>query len=110
MSSRSGSMTEVGGDAVEYFDPHSVPEIAASIERVWNQPTLRQSLVQRGRERAAWFSPARLAAAHLQAFEAARQAYNPFRYAWNALWHRRYDAWAMSRKYPACAAAAMAQR
>jgi len=110
VSSRAGSMPEIGGDAVEYFDPHSVAEIATAIERVWNQPDLRATLVQRGRERAAWFSPARLAAAHLHAFVEARRAYNPLRYAWNALWQRRYDAWAMARKYPACAAAAMAQR
>jgi hypothetical protein len=93
-------MPEVGGDAVEYFDPLSVPELAAAIERLCRTPALRDSLIQRGRERAAAFSPARLAAAHLEAFHEARQGYHPLRYAWNMLWYRHYEAWRIGRKYP----------
>jgi len=99
--SHAGSMPEVGADAVEYFDPHSVPEMAAAIERLCNSPGLRETLVQRGRLRAAAFSPARLAAAHLQAFREARKAFSPLRYAWNALFYQRYHAWTVGRKYPA---------
>ena len=98
-----GSMPEVGADAVEYFDPHSASETATAIERVWTRPELRQALVQRGRERVAQFSPARLAEVHLQAFHEARRAYRPLRYTWNALWRQHYDAWAAARKYPAAA-------
>ena len=109
-ASRAGSMPEVGGDAVENFDPHSAPEMAAVIERVCGSPALRAALSERGRARAAEFSPARLALAHLQAFREARAAYNPLRYAWNLLFERHYDAWTMARKYPACAAAARAKK
>ena len=98
--SRAGSMPEVGGDAMEYFDPQSVPEMAAAIERVCTSAALREILMQRSHARAAVFSPARQAAAHLQAFREARQAFNPLRYAWNALCYQHYHAWAVGRKYP----------
>ena len=98
--SNAGSMPEVGGDAVEYFDPVSAPEMAVVIERICNNPALREILIHRGRVRAAAFSPARLAKAHLQAFREARQAFSPLRYAWNALCYRHCHAWAVGRKYP----------
>lgn len=94
------SMPGVGGDAVEYFDPRSAPEIAAAIERVCSNSALRETLIQRGRERAAGFSPERLVAVHLQAFREAREVYSPFRYAWNALFYKHYHAWTVGRKYP----------
>ena len=98
--SGAGSMPEVGADAVEYFNPQSVEELAAAIERVCQNTVLREILIHRGRVRAAAFSPARLAKAHLEAFREARQAFNPLRYAWNALCYQRYHAWAVGRKYP----------
>lgn len=109
-ASRAGSMPEIGGDAVEYFDPHSVPELAAVIERLLGDPVLSASLVERGRAQAARYTPARLAAVHLQAFGEAREAYRPLRYAWNAVYHRPVEAWTLARKYPACAAAARAKK
>ena len=98
--SHAGSMPEIGGQAVEYFDPESVTDMGAAIERITGNPALRESLISRGHDRAATFSPARLAAAHLQAFREARGAFNPFRYAWNALCYQHYHAWAVGRKYP----------
>ena len=99
--SRAGSMPEVGGDAVEYFDPQSVPQMAAAVEGICNRPDLRRALIERGRERATAFSPARLAAAHLQAFGEARKAFHWGRYAWNALFYQHYHAWTVGRRYPA---------
>ena len=98
--SRAASLPEIGGDAVETFDPHAAPEIADAIARLLHEPERRAALAARGRERAAAFTSARLAQAHLQAFEKAREAYSQLRYVWNALawgpWHAR----AVARKYP----------
>ena len=98
--SRTASMPEIGLDAVEYFEPHSVRDIAAAIERICNDAGLRASLVARGRLRASAFTPAQLAGAHLRAFREAREVFSWGRYGWNALWYRHCHAWAMARKYP----------
>lgn len=50
--SRIYAMPEQLGDAALYFDPHSVAEIAATIERLWQDDTLCTELRQRGFVRA----------------------------------------------------------
>lgn len=99
-ASDAGSIPEVGGDAVEAFDPRDPASIAAAIERLLGDPARRGECIRRGLERARAFSAERLAEVHLQAFEAARAAYRPWRYAWNALawgpWHAR----ATARQFP----------
>lgn len=50
------AMPEVGGDAVEYFDPCDTGAIAQAIERLLGDPGLRARLSEAGRERAAKFS------------------------------------------------------
>lgn len=56
VSSNRTSLPEVGGDAPVYFNPESVEEMADAIERVLNDSTLRQDMVERGLRRAKMFS------------------------------------------------------
>jgi glycosyltransferase involved in cell wall biosynthesis len=65
------SLPEVGGDAVEYADPTSVPSIAAALERVLRSPQRRAELAAKGRARAALFSWDRFAAITLATLERA---------------------------------------
>jgi alpha-1,3-rhamnosyl/mannosyltransferase len=46
--SRAASLPEVGGDAAEYFDPYSVEDMAAAIERVLASTSRRAELRQKG--------------------------------------------------------------
>lgn len=56
MSSDRSCLPEIGGDAVLYFNPESVEDIANAMERVLSGSDLRKALVQRGIERARQFS------------------------------------------------------
>jgi len=76
------SLPEIGGDAAEYFDPTSPAAAAAAIERVLDDARLRDTLRARGRRRALDFSPAKVADAHLAAFEAAALAYSKHAFLW----------------------------
>jgi glycosyltransferase involved in cell wall biosynthesis len=53
---RAASIPEVCGDAVLYFDPRSVDDIAEKILTVVRDQSLRQHLIERGKLRAAEFS------------------------------------------------------
>jgi glycosyltransferase involved in cell wall biosynthesis len=44
------------GDAAVIFDPYSIDDIAGAIARLWNDPRLRQELVEKGRRRIAQFT------------------------------------------------------
>ncbi|MEI8233733.1 MAG: glycosyltransferase family 1 protein [Verrucomicrobiota bacterium] len=98
--SRAAALPETGGDAVDYFNPHSPREMAEAIQRLWTRRERRAALVERGHARAACFSPTRLVRAHLQAFQEARAAYRPWRYVWNALAGGPWHAWSAGRSYP----------
>lgn len=54
--SNSSSMPEVGGDAVVYFDPENVEDIAAGIKRVLDDPELREQMKQKGRKQLEQFA------------------------------------------------------
>lgn len=56
ISSHTSSMPEVCGEAAVYFDPSSCEEIATAIRSVITSPGLRQSMIQKGLERAKLFS------------------------------------------------------
>jgi glycosyltransferase involved in cell wall biosynthesis len=43
-------LREVGGDACLYVDPNSVEEVAAGLEKIITDETLRQNLVEQGKE------------------------------------------------------------
>jgi glycosyltransferase involved in cell wall biosynthesis len=69
VTSNVSSLPEVGGDAVEYADPTSVPSIAAALERVLRSPQRRAELSASARTRAALFSWDRTAAITLATLE-----------------------------------------
>lgn len=54
--SRAASLPEVGGDAAEYFDPYSVDDIAAALERVLSSSDRREELRRKGLLQASRFS------------------------------------------------------
>ncbi|MCB8943680.1 MAG: glycosyltransferase family 4 protein [Ardenticatenaceae bacterium] len=56
------SLPEVGGEAVLYFDPNNIEEMAAQIGRLLTDEPLRQELAQRGLAQARHFSPQKTAA------------------------------------------------
>jgi alpha-1,3-rhamnosyl/mannosyltransferase len=61
VTSNCSSLPEVGGDAVEYVDPHNTDNITATLERLLADPERRAELSARARARAAEFSWARTA-------------------------------------------------
>ena len=70
--SRAASMPEVCGDAVLYFDPLSVPDMAQAMQRLLTDSALRQSLSKAGRVQAArwrWADAAHQLLRHLKALE-----------------------------------------
>jgi len=54
--SDAGSLPEIAGGAAVLFDPTDVGAIADAMRRVWREPSLRDDLRGRGRERSAAFS------------------------------------------------------
>lgn len=54
--SRAASLPEVGGDAVEYFDPYSVEDVGAAIERLLSSPSRQFELRRKGLERVKQFT------------------------------------------------------
>jgi glycosyltransferase involved in cell wall biosynthesis len=50
------SMPEVASDAAILVDPFSVESIATGMNRIYNEPTLRQELIEKGRIRKLEFS------------------------------------------------------
>jgi glycosyltransferase involved in cell wall biosynthesis len=55
VSSTAGSLSEIGGNAVLFFDPYKVDEIAEAIRKITIDQKLRESLIKRGYERAKYF-------------------------------------------------------
>ena len=56
IASRRGSIVEVAGEAAYYVDPDSPEAIAAGIEKVLKDFTLRNRMIQLGLKQAAKFS------------------------------------------------------
>lgn len=56
VTANTSSLPEVGGDAALYCDPERPAEIADAVRRILTDATTRQSLSQRGLERAAGFT------------------------------------------------------
>jgi len=55
------SIPEVGGDAALYINPESVEDLAAAMLRLINDPALRESMINLGRDRAGQFGWDRVA-------------------------------------------------
>jgi glycosyltransferase involved in cell wall biosynthesis len=51
IASNTTSVPEVVGNAALLVDPFNVDEIAVAIQRIWNEPFLRQDLIMKGRVR-----------------------------------------------------------
>jgi alpha-1,3-rhamnosyl/mannosyltransferase len=71
VTSRGGALEEVAGDAAVLVDPKDTDEIAAGIEKILDDTTLRESLIQKGLARAAQFSWERTARETLRVYEQA---------------------------------------
>jgi len=65
------SCPEIAGQAAVLIDPRSVDEIAAAMERIAREESLRASLRERGLERVKQFSWRKSAEIHFQVFEKA---------------------------------------
>jgi glycosyltransferase involved in cell wall biosynthesis len=63
LCSNSSSLPEIGGDAVEYFNPESGPEMVSAMRRLLGDPARRQELSAQGKTRSRLFAPERTAAA-----------------------------------------------
>lgn len=77
ITSSVSSLPEVGGEAVEYVDPWSVPSIEAGLSRLLESGSRRAELSQRARDRAAQFSWERTASLVLSALERAVEGPTP---------------------------------
>jgi len=54
--SNAASLPEVGGDAAMYFDPNDPEQMASVMERILDEPGLRQSMIDKGFENVKRFS------------------------------------------------------
>jgi glycosyltransferase involved in cell wall biosynthesis len=55
IAANSSSLPEIGGDATLYFEPRDVGGLTRQLRRVLDDRVLRDSLIARGKERAAQF-------------------------------------------------------
>lgn len=67
--SNTSSLPEVAGDAAIYFDPSDEESIAESVERVISDETLRNSLIDKGKQRLSLFSWNHTAAQTIEIYE-----------------------------------------
>ena len=56
ISSKTSSLPEVGGDAVEYFDPQEKDTLIEAINKIAHSESLRKTMINRGYERSKTFS------------------------------------------------------
>jgi glycosyltransferase involved in cell wall biosynthesis len=75
VASRATSLPEVGGEAVEYFDPWQVDSIARAIDLVWSQPSRRETLRTAGLARAALFTWSEAASQTIAVYRSAVRAH-----------------------------------
>jgi alpha-1,3-rhamnosyl/mannosyltransferase len=75
ITSNLSSLPEVGGDAVEYVDPHSTSSIAESLRQLLADPPRRAALGQRANARAQTFSWERFAEIVLATLKAAGEGH-----------------------------------
>ena len=68
--SRAASLPEVGGNAVEYFDPHSPEHMASTIAAILGSTEKRQSMIDLGKHRAKTFTWERTFLEHLRVYQA----------------------------------------
>lgn len=66
-----GSLPEVGGDAVVYFDPRSPEDVACAMGKVGNDEDLRNSLREKAKKQLRHFERQRMTEQYLNVFEEA---------------------------------------
>ena len=93
------SLPEIGGDAVQYFDPTDPIDIAKAIELLWNNPESRKEFVQKGFKRIKWLSACSPVQIHHKAFEEARGSFSFRKYYWHRWWTHPSHRWKVHRKY-----------
>ena len=77
------SIPEVTDAAAVLFNPHDPADIAEKIRRLLEDRDLREQLIEKGRKRAALFTVKRMAQKHIEAFDAAMEAYSRPRHLFN---------------------------
>ncbi len=85
------SLPEVAADAALFFNPNDPESIAANIERLWEDESLRERLIQKGYDQRHRFTPKNLVQAHRLTFERACRAYKPWLHSYRLWLHRRND-------------------
>ncbi|HEY8866667.1 MAG TPA: glycosyltransferase family 1 protein [Solirubrobacteraceae bacterium] len=71
LAARSPGVVEICADAAAWFDPRDAGSLAAGLSRLAGDDAVRRDLAERGRRRAAEFSWARAARAHVDAYTVA---------------------------------------
>ena len=66
-----GSLPEVGGDAVIYFDPRKPEEVAEAMGKIGHNPAVVSSLVAKAQSRLLHFQKQKMTAHYLSVFESA---------------------------------------
>ena len=69
VSSNTGCLLEVHGDAAHYFDPEDIQEMAQKIDEVVSNKSLQKKLVEKGYKNAQRFSWRRFAQQHVTMFK-----------------------------------------
>lgn len=70
--SNTSSLPEVGGNAVEYFNPKDIKSIESSVRRVVNDEVLRKEMRRKGKERLKMFSWEKSANKFVKIYESVR--------------------------------------
>ncbi len=68
ISSKVGSLPEVGGDACLYFDPHNLDDLVEKITNVLKDQTLRKKMIAKGKNRMKLYSWEHLAKQTLEVY------------------------------------------
>lgn len=68
VSSNTGALPEVGGDAAFYFDPKNMIDMGDKIDRVLQSEKLRKELIEKGKKRVRKFSWEKLAQQTLEGY------------------------------------------
>lgn len=71
ISSNATCLPEIYGDAAEYFDPYNVTDMADAIRRVIADPSLQETLRQKGKKQVEKYSWQRMAEQTLAVYQAA---------------------------------------
>lgn len=69
VSSNAGSLPEVGGDAVIYFDPKDEKDMEAKISQILDDEGLRKELIEKGKKRYKKFSWQKMARQTLEIYQ-----------------------------------------